>query len=279
MGAWLDRLKIQKAPATYATKPTKPPTEPDEGGFVGFVAYPPAPFQNVEGVAAAANDTPQTAEQQKPQATVSVTTAPAPDPDRWAWPHSDAWNTGEIELFNRRAALFARRGAGDVQAEVMAGRLVRRDRKEDDRHICHECRHLRGGLPGWLCGNGAAAGMPIRGWGAGLPAQLVAQLQRCTGFAAAGLPATAPTFVAAPAPAPAPAMQASPMNSGHVAGAPPAQLSTGPNFTQAAPWRELDRAYLAHHAQCVQCQGAGRGYGARCDGGMGLWAAYSKAST
>ena len=148
MGAWLDRLKIQKGPAPCATEPTKPTTEPDEGGFVGFVAYPPAPFQNVEGVAAAANDTPQTAEKQKPQATVSVTTAPAPDPDRWAWAHSDAWNTGEIELFNRRAALFARRGAGDVQAEVMAGRLVRRDREEDDRHICHECRHLRGGLPG-----------------------------------------------------------------------------------------------------------------------------------
>ena len=284
MGAWLDRLKIQKGPDTYATETTETPTEPGAGVFVGFVAYPPAPFQIIEGVSEAVNDTPQTAE---PQAPVSATTAPAPDPDRWAWPHSDAWNTGEIELFNRRAALFARRGAGDVQAEVMAGRLVRRDREEDDRHICHECRHLRGGLPGWLCGNGAAAGMPIRGWGAGLPAQLVAQLQRCTGFAAAGLPATAPTFVAAPAPAPAPvpapapapAMQASPMNSGHVAGAPPAQLSTGPNFTQAAPWRELDRAYLAHHAQCVQCQGAGRGYGARCDGGMGLWAAYSKAST
>ena len=275
MGAWLERLKIQKGPATYATKPTKPPTEPDEGGFVGFVAYPPAPLQKIEGVSEAANDTPQTAELQKPQATVSATTAPAPDPDRWAWPHSDAWNTGEIELFNRRAALFARRGAGDVQAEAMADRLVRRDREEDDRHICHECRHLRGGLPGLSCGNGRAAGFPIL-TGMGLAGDFTAMLQRCTGFAAAGLPATAPTFVAAPAPAPA--MQASPMSVGHRAGAPPAQLSTGPDFTQATPWRELDRGYLAHHAQCVQCQGAGRGYGARCDGGMGLWAAYSKAS-
>ena len=275
MGAWLERLKIQKGPATYATKPTKPPTEPDEGGFVGFVAYPPAPLQKIEGVSEAANDTPQTAELQKPQATVSATTAPAPDPDRWAWPHSDALNTGETELFNRRAALFARRGAGDAQAEAKADRLVRRDREEDDRHICHECRHLRGGLPGLSCGNGRVAGFPIL-TGTGLAGDFTAMLQRCTGFAAAGLPATAPTFVAAPAPAPA--MQASPMSVGHRAGAPPAQLSTGPDFTQAAPWRELDRGYLAHHAQCVQCQGAGRGYGARCDGGMGLWAAYSKAS-
>ena len=272
MGAWLDRLKIQKGPAPCATEPTKPTTEPDEGGFVGFVAYPPAPLQKIEGASEAVNDTPQTAE---PQAPVSATTAPAPDPDRWAWPHSDAWNNAEIELFNRRAALFARRGAGDVQAEAMADRLVRRDREEDDRHICHECRHLRGGLPGLSCGNGRAAGFPIL-TGTGLAGDFTAMLQRCTGFAAAGLPATAPTFVAAPAPAPA--MQASPMSVGHRAGAPPAQLSTGPDFTQAAPWRELDRGYLAHHAQCVQCQGAGRGYGARCDGGMGLWAAYSKAS-
>ena len=220
-------------------------------------------------------DTPRTAEPQKPQAPVSATTAPAPGPDRWAWPHSDAWNTAEIELFNRRAALFVRRGAGEPQAEAMADSLVRRDREQDDRHVCHECRHLQtAGFGGGLCGNGAAAGFTVRGWGAGLARDFTAMLQRCPGFAAAGLPATAPTFVAAPAPA----MQASPMTVGHIEGAPPAHQSTGPDFTQAAPWRELDRAYLAHHAQCVQCQGAGRGYGARCDVGAGLWAAYSKAS-
>ena len=41
-----------------------------------------------------------------------------------------------------------------------------------------------------------------------------------------------------------------------------------------APWRELDRAYLAHHAQCNACQCAGRGYGERCPAGAALWAAY-----
>lgn len=79
MGAWLERLKIQKAPAPYATETTKTTPEPDAGVFVGFVAYPPAPFQNIEGAAAAANDTTQTAE---PQATADDGTAPAPDPDR-----------------------------------------------------------------------------------------------------------------------------------------------------------------------------------------------------
>ena len=207
-------------------------------------------------------DTPRTAEPQKPQAPVSATTAPAPGPDRWAWPHSDAWNTAEIELFNRRAALFVRRGANDVQAEALADRLVRRDREEDDRHLCHECRHLRCGLPGWICGNGAAAGIAVSGWGAGLPAQLVAQLQRCPGFAAAGLPATAPTFVATPAPAATPA----------------SSYATGPDRSPAAPWREMDRAYLAHHQQCTACQCAGRGYGERCAIGMPLWTAYSSAS-
>lgn len=72
------------------------------------------------------------------------------------------------ELFNRRAALFARRGAGDVQAEAMAERLVRRDREEDDRHICHECRHPRGGLPGLKLWQWQGGGVPdIDGHGAG----------------------------------------------------------------------------------------------------------------
>ena len=248
MSTWLARLKTHNTPGTGATKPTKPTQDTPEGGFVGFVAHPQGHIQKIDG-AVANPETP-------------AANAPAIDPDRWAWPHSDAWNTGEIELFNRRAALFVRRGANDVQAEALADRLVRRDREEDDRHLCHECRHLRGGLPGWLCGNGAAAGVPTSGWGAGLPAPMVAQLQRCPGFAAAGLPTTAPTFVAAPAPAAAPARS----------------HATGPDRSPAAQWRELDRTYLAHHQQCTACQCAGQGYGERCAIGMPLWTAYSSAS-
>mgnify|MGYP001175586713 CR=1 FL=1 len=248
MSTWLARLKNQNTPGAEATKPTKPTQDTPEGGFVGFVAHPQGHIQKIDG-AVANPETP-------------AANAPAIDPDRWAWPHSDAWNTGEIELFNRRAALFVRRGANDVQAEALADRLVRRDREEDDRHLCHECRHLRCGLPGWICGNGAAAGIAVSGWGAGLPAQLVAQLQRCPGFAAEGLPATAPTFVAAPAPAAAPARS----------------HATGPDRSPAAQWRELDRTYLAHHQQCTACQCAGQGYGERCAIGMPLWTAYSSAS-
>ena len=244
MSNWLARLKNLKAPAPHTTKTTKTPSD----GFCSFRSLPVGEFQKIDGVVA------------NPEAPAA--NAPTTDPDRWAWPHSDAWNTGEIEQFNRRAALFVRRGADDVQAEALADRLVRRDREDDDRHLCHECRHLRGGLPGWICGNGAAAGIAVSGWGAGLPAQLVAQLQRCPGFAAAGLPATAPTFAAAPAPAATPALP----------------HAIGPDRSPAAPWREMDRVYLAHHQQCTACQCAGQGYGERCAIGMPLRTAYSSAS-
>ncbi len=248
MSTWLARLKTQNAPDTQAREPRKPHGQANDRGLLGFLAHPQGHIQKFDG-AVAHPETP-------------AANAPAIDPDRWAWPHSDAWNTGEIELFNRRAALFVRRGANDVQAEALADRLVRRDREEDDRHLCHECRHLRCGLPGWICGNGAAAGIAVSGWGAGLPAPMVAQLQRCPGFAAEGLPATAPTFVAAPAPAAAPARS----------------HATGPDRSPAAQWRELDRTYLAHHQQCTACQCAGQGYGERCAIGMPLWTAYSSAS-
>lgn len=43
-------------------------------------------------------------------------------------------------------------------------------------------------------------------------------------------------------------------------------------------WRELDRAYLAHHARCCTCQAAGRGYGLRCGAGLAMWTAYTAAA-
>lgn len=57
--------------------------------------------------------------------------------------------------------------------------------------------------------------------------------------------------------------------------APPADKPTNPDA-----WRELDRAYLAHHAGCTVCQAAGRGarYGLRCGTGTALWASYTTAT-
>lgn len=96
--------------------------------------------------------------------------------------------------------------------------------------------------------------------GAGLHADLardlVLTLQRCHGYEDARLPMGLIVDAAPPAPAsePAPA---------------PAPTPSGPT------WRELDRAYLAHHQQCTACQCAGRRYGQRCAIGMQLWTAYS----
>ena len=102
------------------------------------------------------------------------------NPDRYCWPHSSAWNTCEIELFNRRAALFVRRGADEAQAEKLADRLVTRDREDDDRRLCLECRHLQGATP-WRCGNWCMAGVAVRSGDAGLARDMVMLLQRCPG--------------------------------------------------------------------------------------------------
>ena len=46
----------------------------------------------------------------------------------------------------------------------------------------------------------------------------------------------------------------------------------------ADTWRELDRAYQAHHFKCPTCKAAGLGYGLRCGAGAALWTAYSDAT-
>lgn len=241
---WLARLKKEKAPDTPAREPRQPPQGEERTGFLGSLAYSPASFQKIKGIKAAENDT------------------PTADPDRWCWPHSSAMNTGEIELFNRRAALFVRRGAEEDQAERLADALVQRDREDDDRHACLECRHLQGNAP-WRCGNWHAAGVAVHPGDTGLARDLATTMQRCPGFEVASLPATAPPFVVAPVPAEPPLAKAQ---------------ATGPDCSPDAPWRGLDRAYLAHHAHCTACLCAGRGYGKRCDVGAGMWTAYSSAS-
>ena len=227
----------------------------------------PAVFDDGQGLKTAEPQKPQppstypagskTAEPQKPQQAANDA---APDPDSDCWPHSSAWNTSEIELFNRRAALFVRRGASDSEAERLADTLVQCDREGDGMHACMECRHLQTNGH-WRCGNWQSAGVAVRAGDAGLARAMAMQAQRCPGFAAAALPATAPPFVAASVDPP-------------TAPDPVQPQASSPDRSPTAPWRELDRAYLAHHAQCNACQCAGRGYGERCPAGAALWAAY-----
>lgn len=157
--SWLNRLKNQQHPETDATKAT-------ELGFVGFVAPILAPIEKTGADSLAANDQ-------------------APDPaDVGCWPDSTAMNGREIELFTKRVDLFFYREVPLPEAEKLADRLVIRDRDNDDRRICLECRHLTGySNQSWRCGAWQAAGIATRARDAQLPADLVLQLERCDGFA------------------------------------------------------------------------------------------------
>jgi hypothetical protein len=165
---WLARLKNAPSTETNATKATKPPLTQAETGFVGFVAPTLATLEKIESSAVAVND--------------PVVTA-TDNPDRWCWPASDAMNTAEIDTFTARLSRFTTNGMTIAAGEVLADKLVIRDRKQDDRHSCFECTHLAG-AGGWRCGNWQRAGVAIRARDAQLPADLVVQLQRCDGFTA-----------------------------------------------------------------------------------------------
>ena len=100
------------------------------------------------------------------------------DPDSHSWPHSKAMNTAEIDAFTARVHLFTRHGLDQTQAEGLADGLVIRDRDSDDRRLCLECLHLRGGGRSWACNQWRAAGLA----GAGVPDGWVTLPQRCDGF-------------------------------------------------------------------------------------------------
>lgn len=107
------------------------------------------------------------------------------DPDRWCWPHSSAMNGAEIDTFAVRLHKFTDKGLARADGELLADKLVLRDREQDDRRVCLECNHFAGhGAGSWRCGNWQAAGVAIRSRDAQLPADLVVQLQRCNGFTA-----------------------------------------------------------------------------------------------
>jgi hypothetical protein len=165
---WLARLKNVPLVEADATKAMKPLHAPAETGFVGSVAPDWVAVEKIESSAAAMNDP-------------AVTTTD--DPDRWCYPHSTAMNTSEIENFMARLSRFTTKGMTISDGEALADKLVIRDREQDDRRFCLECRYLAGHRHGsWRCSNWQAAGIAIRSRDAQLPADLVAQLQRCHGF-------------------------------------------------------------------------------------------------
>ncbi len=63
-----------------------------------------------------------------PHRLTSVQTVPTTDADRWCWPHSGAMTSSEIDTFTARVHQFMRQGLAESEAEVLADKLVRRDR-------------------------------------------------------------------------------------------------------------------------------------------------------
>lgn len=97
----------------------------------------------------------------------------ASDPDRYCWPHSDAWNGQETHLFLRRVDLFNKRGLAMDAAEDLGERLLLRDRDKDDRRCCLECSFFRS----WRCTNSNCWESSSEYSG-----QFGLMLQRCPGF-------------------------------------------------------------------------------------------------
>lgn len=56
--------------------------------------------------------------------------------------HTPSWSDAEIRTFQMRHARFMRLDMSDQEADDLAERLTLRDRDNDDRRICLECREL-----------------------------------------------------------------------------------------------------------------------------------------
>ncbi len=158
MSGWANRAKIHFAHVSQ--KPTPKTTE--------------SPLLGVMGVLSGQI-------QEKTHSKLCAANDAAPDPDRWCWPASDAMNTVEIDTLTARLSRFTTKGMTIADREVLADKLVIRDREQDDRHSCFECTHLAG-AGGWRCGNWQRAGVAIRARDAQLPTDLMSLLQRCDGF-------------------------------------------------------------------------------------------------
>ena len=84
-----------------------------------------------------------------------------------------AWTDGDIARFLDRRTRLIGWGWPEADAEKLAERLVKRDREQDDRVSCTDCRHYRPGR----CGNHRPAGLHSGEVGR----DLAAMLQRCGG--------------------------------------------------------------------------------------------------
>ena len=179
MITWAERAK-----AAIAQKGQSGTAKTDETAVARLLAVSSVPSVAISSMSEQLSSVlavPSPAILEKHDSSIAVTE----DPDRWCWPHSSAMNGAEIDTFAVRLHKFTDKGLARNDGEALADKLVLRDRGQDDRRVCLECKHFAGHGAGlWRCGNWQAAGVAIRSRDAQLPADLVVQLQRCDGFTA-----------------------------------------------------------------------------------------------
>ena len=192
---WLARLKAETHRSTHATNatlaqnvafvaPSAQATVTPERHPAGHLSQPGlccVPNTDKATNATDATNTPNVAFVASPPS-AKPTAEVQTDPDLWCWPHSSAMNTLEIDTFIVRLEQLTRKGVSLPNAELLAERLVLRDRNEDDRQLCLECQYLQGDVGRWRCANAQRAGMAVGTANAPLPAGLTQQLQRCPGL-------------------------------------------------------------------------------------------------
>ena len=194
---WLARLKAETHRSTHATNATPAKnvafvaptaqatltTKQHPAAHLALAALSPAPNTGKNTNTTDATTTPNVAFVAPPPST-KLTAVGQADSDLWCWPHSSAMNTLEIDTFIVRLEQLTRKGVSLPNAELLAERLVLRDRDEDDRQLCLECQYLQGDVGRWRCSNAHAARMAVGIANAPLPVGMTQQLQRCPGFRA-----------------------------------------------------------------------------------------------
>ena len=179
MSTWAERAK-----AAISQKGQNGTAKTDETAISRLLAVSAVPFVAVSamsGTLSSVLEVPSPTVLEKHDSYIAVTE----DPDRWCWPHSSAMNGAEIDTFAARLDKFTDKRLARTHGEALADKLVLRDREQDDRRVCLECKHFEGhGAASWRCGNWQAAGIALRPCDAQLPADLVVQLQHCDGFTA-----------------------------------------------------------------------------------------------
>lgn len=133
-GGWLARLKNQRTPQAEPTEPTKPGSVGFVGASLGETDQSKPPLQP-QGVRSPAE--PVTA-----HASTQAANDGEPDPVRWCWPAGNAMNGVELKALAARVHRFTDRGVELAAAEVLADKLMQRDRDGDDRRLCLECSYL-----------------------------------------------------------------------------------------------------------------------------------------